>query len=145
MGCDLFVFYGTLMTGLPARPERPAFEEHMELVGLCRLRALLYDAGPFPCLVEGDGTVLGELWRAQDERAIELLDEWEEYQADKEANSLYLRRLVPLSQPAAPAWAYFWNGSQANLTLVPSGDWRSLSKAYDAEELSRLRSLVGKL
>src|ERR1035437_4154650 len=100
MRCELFAFYGTLMAGLPARPERPAFEEHMELVGLCRLRAVLYDTGPFPCLVEGDGVILGELWRVKNVRALKLLDEWEEYQPDDEASSTYLRRIVPLIHPS---------------------------------------------
>ena len=134
----LFV-YGTLMSG---KGRAGIMEPYADLVGPASLQGDLYAVagGLFPALLRGEGQVSGELWEAiSPGAATELLrrtDMVESYRADREENSLYLRRLVRLDDPAGvQAWTYIWNGGRHGLTPIRSGDWRE----YAALEAAHAR------
>lgn len=118
-------FYGTLMSGLAARPGRPELSPHVRLVGDCLLPGRLLDVGPYPALVQGEGVVRAELWRTTSERAFDLLDEWEAYHPQEEAASAYVRRRVELLDQGGTAWVYLWNGPGEGLPAIAGGDWRA--------------------
>lgn len=115
------------MSGLPARPGGPRLDAHIELLGACVLGGRLYDFGPYPCLVGGDEAVRGELWRVISDDALEILDDWEEYDPRSPQRSVYVRRRVRLREPALEAWVYYWNRSTDGLELIAGGDWRAHS------------------
>ena len=103
----LFV-YGTLMQGeVRSRfwPRRPLRIEPASTLGR------LYDLGPYPALLEGTDTVLGELWhfeRADVPETLAVLDRIECY--GQEGVDLYVRRVVDcrtLDGGGATAFAYF--------------------------------------
>lgn len=118
---ELVAFYGTLMSGIPARPGCPDFAPHVRLVSECLIPGRLLDLGAYPALVPGSGVVRGELWRITSADALAVVDAWE--------GAEYVRREVDLVEPEVRAWAYAWNRSPAGLTAISGGDWRSHSGA----------------
>ena len=122
---ELLAFYGTLMSGLPARAGRPALAPYVELVGPCSIPGSLYDVGPYPALVLGDGVVRGELWRTVALDALSVVDAWEGYEFERENQAPYVRRSVRLLEPALDAWVYAWNQPLDGLAHIESGDWRA--------------------
>jgi gamma-glutamylcyclotransferase (GGCT)/AIG2-like uncharacterized protein YtfP len=122
---ELIALYGTLMSGLAPRPAAPDLTGHIRLIGACQLSGLLYDGGPYPCLVAGGGRVHGELWRILTDDALQILDRWEDYDPQSPADSEYVRRRVRLAQPLLHAWVYHYNGATEGLQPITDGDWRA--------------------
>lgn len=121
----LLATYGTLMRaggGL----DRLGVADRVSVVGACRFEGCLYDLGRFPGAVPGTGTVRGELVRFSDAQVWTVLDRYEGYDPDNEAASLFIRRRVPLMEPAdQTAWVYWYNGDPGDAPRVPSGDWHA--------------------
>jgi gamma-glutamylcyclotransferase (GGCT)/AIG2-like uncharacterized protein YtfP len=126
---QLVAFYGTLLSGLPPRPERPNLPGHLRLVSHCVIPGLLFDLGPCPGLRPGGGMVIGELWRTTSTDALHVLDAWEVYDPADELGSEYVRRQVRLLDPEVDAWVYVWNRSPDGLPRITDGDWRSHARA----------------
>jgi len=124
---ELFAFYGTLMSGLPARAGRPDLAPYVEHVGSCVIPGSLYDVGPYPALVLGGGesVVRGELWRTVAPEALAVVDAWEGYEFERENQAPYVRRSVRLVEPDVDAWVYAWNQPLDGLVPIESGDWRA--------------------
>jgi gamma-glutamylcyclotransferase (GGCT)/AIG2-like uncharacterized protein YtfP len=121
-----FIFvYGALMRGCD-------LHGHMAgatFISPATSRGKLYDAGSYPGMIEGDGTVHGELYRFDDAAVVlEVLDEIEEYDPLDTAGSLYVRvvRQVRLDEKGseAPAWLYLYNRDVKGMPQIRSGDWR---------------------
>ncbi|MCL6502575.1 MAG: gamma-glutamylcyclotransferase [Pirellulales bacterium] len=112
--------YGTLQRGQqrqsawPRRPVRilPAVTQ-----------GRLFDLGPYPALLPGDGLVAGELWcfRAADlEATLEVLDVIEGHTGAED--DLYRRRLVECCTGDGQrhwAYAYFFNRSRRLIAARP--------------------------
>jgi gamma-glutamylcyclotransferase (GGCT)/AIG2-like uncharacterized protein YtfP len=122
-----FIFvYGSLMRG---------FDLHHHVAGAAFVspatgRGELYDIGSYPGMVEGDGTVRGELYRFSDIAvALEVLDEVEEYDPLDAAGSEYVRvvRAVRLDTDGSEvaSWLYLYNRDVKGLPTIESGDWRT--------------------
>lgn len=123
-GPDHLALYGSLMSGL--RSERsPDLEGLIEIVGPCRIPGLLYDLGPFPGLVEGDGEAIGEMHRILDGRALEVMDWFEGHDPQDPAASLYRRERIRLREPDLDAWVYLFNRPTGSAPPVAGGDWRT--------------------
>ena len=122
---ELIVLYGTLMSGLPARPGAPDLSSHLRLVSACVVEGVLYDAGAYPGLVPGGDRVSAELWRCVSPKALEILDEWENYHPDRPGQSEYVRRPISLLEPGGQAWVYHWNLPTDTLRPIEGGDWRA--------------------
>lgn len=127
---ELLAFYGTLLSGLPARPGRPDLASHLELVQACVIPGRLYDVGPYPALVAGEGTVRGELWRTTTPDALGIVDAWEGYEAAVEDQAPYVRRRTRLVDPDVEAWTYVWNRPLDGLVPIADGDWRRNFEAH---------------
>jgi gamma-glutamylcyclotransferase (GGCT)/AIG2-like uncharacterized protein YtfP len=124
-----FVFvYGGLMRGFD-------LQHHMAgatFVSSATAQGRLYDVGAYPGMIEGDGTVRGELYRFSDIAvALEVLDEVEEYDPLDAMGSAYVRvvRAVRLEKDGSesPAWLYLYNRDVKGLPQIKSGDWRAPS------------------
>lgn len=120
---DHIAFYGTLMSEAPPLPGAPSLSGLVTVVGPCVLAGTLHDLGSYPALAPGEGRVAGELCRIVSPDALAILDVWEDYVADDEDGSEYVRRRVTLLQPAGTAWTYEFNRPQARLPVIDGGDW----------------------
>ncbi|PSQ96959.1 MAG: hypothetical protein BRD55_04790 [Bacteroidetes bacterium SW_9_63_38] len=122
MSSPLLATYGTLMRGFDIQDEL-GVRPQMDFVERCRWEGELYDIGPFPGAVPGDGTIHGELFRLDSPDAWAVLDPYEGYDPDWPAASTFVRREVSLSTPDTTAWVYWYNGTVADQPQVASGDW----------------------
>lgn len=135
---DLFVFYGSLMTGL--HPEhQPDFHSRLSFAGEVTLAGELYlvpeAEWPYPGIVLGgdamlqaDSVVAAELWRVEDLSVVAELDDWEllDESAGFETATLdtaYVRRRVRCVDPAVDAWVYV--GNHADTSARIGGSWRA--------------------
>ena len=115
---DLIAFYGSL---LDARVRRQVgVADFVERLRTCTIPGRLYDRGPFPGLVPGQGRVTGALFALTDPRAIPLLDAYEECDAEP---PLFLRAAVPLIDPSTRAWVYYFNRPVGPYRRIHSGRW----------------------
>jgi gamma-glutamylcyclotransferase (GGCT)/AIG2-like uncharacterized protein YtfP len=65
----------------------------------------------------------GELFCIRHPRAWRILDDYEGYRPETEAESLFVRRRVSMDAPAGcTAWVYWYNGGPDEHARVPSGD-----------------------
>jgi gamma-glutamylcyclotransferase (GGCT)/AIG2-like uncharacterized protein YtfP len=89
----------------------------------------LYDCGPWPALVAGNGTVEGELVRVPSAlmgEVVVALDGLEGYDPSDERWSPYVRRAVEcrLADGGTElAFVYFYNGKVEGLRYLPGGRW----------------------
>lgn len=132
---EYFAFYGTLMDGA-ADAETPSTEGLVRRVGPCRLAGTLRDHGAypgyFPAVADAAGEaaaagghVVAELHEILSPEAFAVFDAWENYDPADEAGSMYLRRRLPLIDPAGIfAWVYV-SQQPAGDPAVPNGDWRT--------------------
>lgn len=128
MSSPLLATYGTLMHSFE-RHEDLGIAHRLTFVTQCSWQGDLYDLGSFPGAVPGEGTVHGELFRLTDPQVWTVLDRYEEYESDREAASLFVRRRVSLLEPNdETAWIYWYNGDPEGHDRVPSGDWASYVK-----------------
>jgi len=124
VAADSVFVYGLLKRGF-------SLHHHMAkgtFAGDATARGTLYSLGEYPGMVDGDGTVHGEVYRFDDIAvALELLDEVEEYDPLEPERSLYVRTVRPVTLRsggiAVPAWCYLYNRSVKGLTRIASGEW----------------------
>ena len=121
----LFV-YGTLMLG----EIRQATTAHV-----CNgegqsatVKGDLIDLGAYPGLIEGDGTVQGEVYHLdQVFQALQTLDSIEGFYGYGAEGSLYTRTIVEIQTNDGPQWAWTYMYNQHNGSKnkrIESGDWR---------------------
>lgn len=129
--------YGTLMRDFEAQ-QQLGLADALTFVGPCRIRGVLFDLGSFPgALPPGDvpndlrtsldapPVAYGELFRLEGRDVLRLLDQYEGYDPDRPATSLFVRRRTSLIEPEGQeAFVYWYNRSVDTATRIPSGDWR---------------------
>lgn len=115
--------YGTLRKG----ECRNYLLEDSQFIGYARAKGfLLYNIGAFPGMVEGGGEVVGEVYEIH-ESLLEKLDLVEG------APDLFRRELIEVTLEngqTISAYAYIYNRKIDNKLLIPSGDWKDVSKVY---------------
>ena len=122
---DLVFVYGLLMRGRE-------LHHHMEsgaYVGDGSVKGALVSLGQYPGLIEGSGTVRGELYRFADlPAALDVLDDIEDFDPTDPSRCLYLRipMRVETESGEIDAWAYRYNGSIDGAKPIPGGDWKNL-------------------
>lgn len=124
-----FFVYGTLRAGQG--------NSHLLRGAIARARraslsgAQMFDLGPYPMIVEGEGLVWGELIEIEAARyaaTLRALDRLEgvDGACPNNPNALYrrLRREVWVAEERVEAWVYFGREKIARRgRLVESGDW----------------------
>lgn len=113
----LFV-YGTLVKGL----SRNEALEDSKYLGIAHCKAELKDCGAFPAMVEGNRTVIGEVYEIESERILASIDQIEGYIEGKESESLYVRREI-------------------NVRLFSNGDWITAQTYLMIQDTSRLPTI----
>lgn len=119
----LFV-YGTLRPSLAREEQRPLIAG-LEHAGPATVSGQLYDLGPYPGMIPGEGTVHGDLFVFDEERRLAMLDAYEECGGRQ---PLYRRQATMASRPdgsTVAAWAYYYCRAVATAPIVVSGDYRS--------------------
>jgi gamma-glutamylcyclotransferase (GGCT)/AIG2-like uncharacterized protein YtfP len=106
--CRIFV-YGTLKRGEVREkcwPHKPVSVEWATLGGELR------DLGPYPALVAGDDTVLGELWQIEPRDLLATLATLDEIEGfGQGGDDLYVRQVVhclTLAAETREAYTYFY-------------------------------------
>lgn len=100
--------------------------ESGEFVGDGRVDGVLLSLGRYPGLIEGTGSVRGELYRFADlPGALDVLDDVEEFEPTDPSRSLYLRIVmrVKTDDGDVDAWVYRYNGSTEGAERISSGIW----------------------
>ena len=109
--------YGTLREG----DERAPCLAGARSLGIHSLPGFdLYDFGPYPGAVPGDGTLVGELHELGPDETLLVLDQVEGVHA---LPPLYRR--VPVEVAGKVAWIYLWARGLEGGRRLESGDWRA--------------------
>lgn len=95
--------------------------------------------GGFPCLMDEEGEVVGELmWIKPElyERTMQALDRLEGYREYDEKNSMYIRQKVSVMYRGEEiqAWAYFWNRGKTGTKKITSGCWKTFEQQRRASQ-----------
>jgi gamma-glutamylcyclotransferase (GGCT)/AIG2-like uncharacterized protein YtfP len=88
-------------------------------IGEGRARGRLLDLGRYPGLVEGGGTVRGEVYRLDDPELLRAVDRAEGYNFERRRASVTLA-----SGLALRAWVYRYRGGRARAVPIPDGCYR---------------------
>jgi gamma-glutamylcyclotransferase (GGCT)/AIG2-like uncharacterized protein YtfP len=124
-----FIFvYGGLMRG---------FDLHHYLsgatfIGEGWIAGRLVALGRYPGLLDGDGKVIGEIYRLEDVAAsLEALDDLEEFDPADPRQSVYLRVVRDVhgeDGATMSAWVYVYNRDASTAPFIRNGDWRQRAK-----------------
>ncbi len=119
------VLYGSLMSAFPVQEEL-GIKNKIVLIGQCKLYGALYDLGEYPGLIMGSDKkqpVSAELYRFTEPEILKVLDDFEDYKAGNEQDSLYIRVLVNLHEPSLKAWVYGYNRNVLESKRIKHGSW----------------------
>ncbi|MDH5561256.1 MAG: gamma-glutamylcyclotransferase [Deltaproteobacteria bacterium] len=104
----LFV-YGSLCRGL----SRNGLLSTAEYLGLALCEGELIDLGHYPGLIQGQGKVLGEIYRVDIPSTFDLLDQVEGYYPADPQKSLYIRKQISAQSLSTgeklKVWTYFYH------------------------------------
>jgi gamma-glutamylcyclotransferase (GGCT)/AIG2-like uncharacterized protein YtfP len=96
------------------------------------VRGTLLSLGRYPGLIDGGGSVRGELYRFDDlPTALDVLDDVEEFNPTDPDGSPYVRvtRPVTTSDGAqVEAWLYLYKGPVKDAPHIAGGDWRTQTR-----------------
>jgi gamma-glutamylcyclotransferase (GGCT)/AIG2-like uncharacterized protein YtfP len=127
----LLVLYGSLRRGEESY-RKLDLDRRLRFLSRCAVRGRLYDLGPYPAFVEGDGITRGELFEPADATILADLDAFEGYDPADPAGSWYVRQPIRLDGPSAEAFIYRYNGPVDGRPEIVSGDWVAYRLARDA-------------
>jgi gamma-glutamylcyclotransferase (GGCT)/AIG2-like uncharacterized protein YtfP len=138
-----FFFYGTLMGS--------EIGEDLERTP-AKIQGQLWDFGPFPAAIEGEGVIKGMLTRANvPGEFLHVMDRYEGYYGEGNPYNYYVRKRVVAIDSAGnevECWVYFFadtktfESEKANgtIALIENGDWFGIFENtefkgdFDAEE-----------
>jgi len=128
---QLLFVYGTLMSGFSGHA---AFLVDSQFIshGILYGARLVHLEEGFPGALEGEGQILGEVYRV-DEFTLKAIDLYEEFNEPFPEKSFYLRKLKPVwlipMNEWVEAWVYLLNPKLVvEFTEVPGGNWRDFIK-----------------
>jgi gamma-glutamylcyclotransferase (GGCT)/AIG2-like uncharacterized protein YtfP len=125
---QLVAFYGTLLSVHGAQ-DHLGIRARCRFLAPCTLRGRLYDFGPYPALVDGDGIVYAELF-AVDEDTLRVIDAFEGYDPEKPGDEGYVRIRVRPVDSEAEVWVYRYHGDLGDAIPIDSGDYRAGNSAW---------------
>jgi pyruvate carboxylase len=123
----LFV-YGTLRKGYGNELHK-LIARNSELIGIANYQGKMYNIGEYPGIVPSNDTadqVKGELYKLTNPlRLVKILDEYEEFYPENEADSIFLRKSiqVEVDGKTIDANAYLYNRSVDGLSVITTGDF----------------------
>jgi gamma-glutamylcyclotransferase (GGCT)/AIG2-like uncharacterized protein YtfP len=127
----LLFAYGTLMRG---EPLHRVLRDRARYLEPAHTRGRLLDLGRYPGLVDGAGTVRGELYGFDDPELLPVVDREEGYN--------FVRRTTTVTRAngrRVRAWVYRYTGPRDTVTPIPDGDWRTRAAGPSAVHADRRR------
>ena len=124
-GSSYLVLYGSLMSAFPVQEEL-GIKNKIVLIGQCKLYGALYDLGEYPGFIidcDKKQPVFAELYHFTAPEILTVLDDFEDYKAGNEQESLYIRVLVNLQEPTLKAWVYVYNRNVLESKRIKHGSW----------------------
>ena len=94
------------------------------LVGEASVRGCLLDLRDYPGLVDGEGSVRGELYRLHDRELLQVLDRAEGYNFERRRAGVILA-----DGRRSRAWVYRYRGSRDRAVPIAHGDYRQAHQA----------------
>ena len=126
---EYLFLYGTLLP-TQAPKEIASIVKRFRRLGPARVRGKLYDFGEFPGAVLDSSTrtmIQGELVALpSDERILEALDRYEEFDPLDTRKSLFVRKKAKVRMPdgsSREGWIYVYNRRPGGAKLVRGGDY----------------------
>lgn len=123
ISCNLLFVYGTLRHG-SGHHMADFLAERSRSLGEARVRGQLFDLGRFPGMLAPsapDDWVLGDLLELHD--AQQTLSELDRYEDEEGIFPRRLTKAYDLGGREVECWVYFYAGSMAQATRIPSGDY----------------------
>ncbi len=123
----LFV-YGTLREQFGNELHK-IIAKNSDFAGMATYQGELYMVAEFPGIVPSETSeneVVGEVYKVnQPEKLLGILDDYEEYDPNNEADSLYVRKKIEINLEGkkVKAWGYIYNKSLEGLDKIESGDF----------------------
>jgi gamma-glutamylcyclotransferase (GGCT)/AIG2-like uncharacterized protein YtfP len=119
--------YGTLMRGC----SRHHFLSDSLFDGEATTDGRLISLGEYPALIDGAGSIRGELYRFEDlPAALDVLDDVEDFDPTNPEGSEFVRDARHVRRDDGTellAWLYVYNRPRESAPIIPSGDWRQRS------------------
>ena len=115
MPSKLLFTYGTLMRGYALH----RLLTSARFVAPGHVRGDLLNLGSYPGLVDGRGTVRGELYRLDDPELLRAIDRAEGYNFERR-----LRFVTLADGHRRRAWLYEYHGPRGRAVPIPDGDYR---------------------
>jgi pyruvate carboxylase len=125
---DYLFVYGTLRHEFGNELHK-IIAKNSEFEGMASYQGEMYMVAEFPGIVPSESVsnqVVGELYKINStEKLFAILDDYEEYDPNNEADSLYVRKKISLSFGGMliDSWAYLYNKSLDYLEKIESGDF----------------------
>lgn len=123
----LFV-YGTLRKDFGNELHK-LITRNSEFIGMATYQGKMYNIGEYPGIIPSDDSsnkVIGELYKLTNSvRLIRILDEYEEYYPENEAESIFVRNAITVSIDGTDyeSYSYLYNCSTEGLPEITSGDF----------------------
>lgn len=130
---NLFV-YGTL-TQNRVKNSYVIINKMLQYLENGKIKGKLYDLGEYPGAIENkEGYIYGEIYRINDPKVLDNIDEYEGYYPNKLQESLYIRKITTAILKGGkeiPVFVYFYNKDIHNANEIPSGKWKDIGKRGD--------------
>jgi pyruvate carboxylase len=123
----LFV-YGTLRKDFGNELHK-LITRNSEFIGMATYQGKMYNIGEYPGIVASDDSsnkVIGELYKLTNSvRLIRILDEYEEFYPENEAESIFVRNAITVNIDGTDyeSYSYLYNRSTEGLAEITSGDF----------------------
>ena len=123
----LFV-YGTLRKDFGNELHK-LITRNSEFIGMATYQGKMYNIGEYPGIVpseDSNSKVVGELYKLSNSvRLIRILDEYEEYYPENEAESVFVRNAITVTIDGTTyeSYSYLYNRSTEGLAEITSGDF----------------------
>jgi len=112
--------YGSLKRAFNTQ-DKLGIRQSLTFVAYCNMPGQLFDLGPYPAMIHGPGIVYGELFEFHDKEVLTVLDQYEGYQPDDPAASLYIRELGSCGERSV--WVYYYQREVRFAERLVEGIW----------------------
>jgi gamma-glutamylcyclotransferase (GGCT)/AIG2-like uncharacterized protein YtfP len=128
--------YGTLMDSI-IKDALPQINMHIRKRKKGKINARLFDLGEYPGAKPTtikSKEVFGKIYEVDPEyfnSVLVTLDDYEEYNPDKKEESLYIRKITPVTTEdgnLSKAWVYWYNKPINKKSEIETGDYKKYLK-----------------
>ena len=125
---ELVFLYGTLIPGQEPAEMTPVVRR-LRRMGPARVKGRLYDFGEYPGAIlddSSDSSIAGQVFEVPDKDLLTSLDDYERFDPEDRAGSLFLRVRCPVTLADGrklECWIYVYDGDPGRAPVVAGGDY----------------------